>query len=564
MTPRAASAPDDRRRYGRYYTPRPMVRALYRLLTSALEANGLDPAACALVDPACGDGAFLCTPEAEAFGRSLGLDLDAAAVTAARAAAPGALILEGDAYGDGLTALTNEIAGHGSLIVIGNPPYVGNSELLRNGRRYRQVRDTLLPFARDVARGTSIRDDYVLFFGVADRLIEAAGGRGAIAFVTSASFVDNFLYAPLRRWLLSRYRLNALVEAGERLFDGARVATVLSVWTRCEGDPGRSYLHARLSGSVEERLATLERGPRLSETRPHGEALLLNAPAEKAASAAAKMRESGAPIGSVLRVSFPGLKTRFDELLTADTREALAKRMRAFFEANDPDEFAERHRIPERARSKLAVAFEARARTRFRKDAIRPFARYAGTRHRFRVPPQAMAFAYVDRELIPRGDHRFRGTYDPHRDGPKLVFNVREVPLSAAVVEGPVCVHDYRHSRFAPLWVPPTIAEGWSRPTGHELPFRELNLSRAWAESARLLREPADLFYFICAAFNSAAVQELFAPAFGASEEAPVPRFDGRRAKLVQALADEARELEPGGALSVSSERAIRALYGLD
>lgn len=563
MEPRTASASDDRRRYGRYYTPRPLVRALYRLLASALETAGLDPATCKLLDPACGDGAFLGAPEAEAFGRAVGLDLDASAVGAARAAVPGALILEGDAYGDGLTALTNEVKGRGPLVVIGNPPYVGNSELLRSGR-YQEIRDALLPFARDVARGTSIRDDYVLFFGVADRLIEAAGGRGAIAFVTSASFVDNFLYAPLRRWLLSRYRLHALVEAGERLFDGARVATVLSVWTRGEGEPGRPFLHARLDGSVEERLAALERGPKISETRPHGEALLLNAPEEKSASAVARMRESGAPIGSVLRVSFPGLKTRFDELLTADSRETLAERMRELFEAADPHAFAERHRLPERTRGKLAAAFEARARTSFCEEAIRPFARYAGTRHRFRVPPEAMAFAYVDRELIPRGDHRFRGNYDPHRDGPKLVFNVREVPLSAAVVEGPVCVHDYRHSRFAPLHVPSSIAAGRVRPAGAELPFRELNLSHPWAEAARLLREPADLFYFACAVFNSAAVLELFAPAFGASEEVPIPRFETRRASLVQAVADEARGLESGASLSPGSERAIRRLFGID
>jgi len=561
VAPPHALDADARRRFGRYYTPAPMVRGLYRLLADALAVQGLSAAACTLVDPCCGPGAFL-GEEAAAYRARLGLDLDADALAQARQAAPDATFLLGDAYAEGLSALEEVLKGAGPVAVIGNPPYVGNSELLKSGR-YHEVRDRLLPFAREVAEGTSIRDDYALFFGVADRLIEAAGGLGAIAYVTSASFVDNFLYTPMRRWLLSRYRLHALVEAGPKLFEGAKVATVLSVWVR-DSRGTSDFLHARLDGTVEHRLAQLEQGPSLRRVAPQGEGLLLNAPSTAALTTLEQMRRAGDPIGSIPLVSMPGLKTRFDELLVADSRGELITRMLDFFRAPNPEWFDRRHPVPPGALEKLQAAFEARGRTSYSLDAIRPFARYAGAKHRFRVPEKAMQWAYVDRALIPRGDHRFRGAWDPHREGPKLVFNVREVPLSSALVEGDACVHDHRHARFAPLRVPQAAVRGANaRLTESELEPLVLNLSPRWTEAAALLREPADVFRYVCAVVNSRMVQQQFAPIAGASEEVPVPRFGKKDRANVQALADFARGAGPGAALGEDEERRGAALYGL-
>lgn len=564
MRPFAEDA-DLRRRYGRYYTPAPLVRAAFRLLDQGLGQAGLAPRECALVDPACGGGAFLSATEARAFRALHGLDLDLPALEEARRAAPAASLVQGDAYGDGLAALSGALAGRGPLAVIGNPPYVANSELLKSGR-YQAVRDDLLPFAREVAKGASLRDDYVLFFGVADRLIERAGGRGAIAFVTSATFVDNFLYAPLRRWLLSRYRLQALVELGPGMFEGARVATALSVWVRSPSGHGEGpFAHARLEGAREARLATLEGDFALSPARPHGPGLLLNAPALEAAEELAAMRAAGDPIGSLFPVSFPGLKTRFEELLVDEDGGRLLARMRDFFEASAPEAFAARHAIPARAMGKLEEAFAARGRTRLDKARIRPFAQFAGPKHRFRIPRQAMAWAYVDPALIPRGDHRFQGDFDPHLLGPKLVFNAREIPLVSAVVEGPTCVHDWRHSRFAPLRVPLRLRE--HGPTaarrGGDLGPLALNLAPAWAEAAQRFNDPSDLLFYVCACVNSALVQERFAPLVGASEEAPIPRVDPRKLRVAQALADAARALAHGETLPDHAQRSIRSLYGL-
>jgi hypothetical protein len=280
------------------------------------------------------------------------------------------------------------------------------------------------------------------------------------------------------------------------------------------------------------------------------------------------MRACGEPVGGVFAVSLPGLKTRYEELLVDRSRAALEARMREFFESCSLDEFASRHRLPERTRPKLVAAFEARARTRFNQDALRPFARYAGRPHRFRVPARAMLWAYVDRELIPRGDHRFRGSWDPHQRGPKLVFNVREVPLAAAVVEGGACVHDYQHARFAPLWVPGRmVREGlsasWGKSDTRALGAEELNLTPAWAEAAARLRAPDDLLHYIAAIFNSRLVQERFAPMVGATEEVPIARVSATSLPLVQQLADTARALGPGEDLPATSEVLVRCLYGL-
>lgn len=557
---------DLRRRLGQYYTPAPLVRALFRLLSDGLTGSGLELAACAGVDPSCGAGAFLGAPEASALRELWGLDLDARALSSAAQAAPRARLVHGDAYGGGLDELCRSVAGRGPLAVVGNPPYVANSELLKSDR-YQAVRDALLPFAREVAKGTSVRDDYVLFFGVADKLIDAAGGRGAIAFVTSATFVDNFLYAPMRRWLLSRYRLTALVELGPEMFEGTRVATALSVWVRDgSGQAGRPFGHRRLSGATEERLAHLEQPLALEPAHPSGPSMLLNAPREEDSRLLEAMRGAGDPIGSLFPLSFPGLKTRFEELLVAKAADRLAHRMREFFEASDPKAFAERHRIPAGAAAKLDAAFEARSRTRFAKSAIRPFAQFAGPKHRFRVPEEAMAWAYVDPELIPRGDHRMHGEYDPHRLGPKLVFNAREIPLVSAVVDGPTCVHDWRHSRFAPLRAPLRLVErGLFKARAEDLEGPAmLNLATRWAEAAVRFDDPSDLLFYVCACVNSKLVQERFAPLVGASEEVPIPRLDGKGAvRLAREVASSARALAPRQALPDPAERAVRKLYGL-
>jgi hypothetical protein len=575
----------ERAPQGAYYTPAPLVDLAHRLLAEALSSRGLDPGRAVLIDPACGPGGFFRSQLASRYARRLGVDSDA---TALILAAPHAdEVLSGDAYSLGRDWLSNRIREmRMPVAVIGNPPYSGNSVLLRSGR-YRELRNALLPFAGDVPDGTSLRDDYVLFFGLADRLVESAGG-GAIAFVTSASFLSNYLYRPLRRHLLGRYRLAASVELGGGFFEGTRVETVLTVWAR---DPQavirQSFRRWNLAGQVKEgarqrssREAALRKAANAPETatwesaEPFTEALILRVPPAPVAATLERMRRGADPIGRVVAFSTPGLKTRFDELLVAGERRTLEKRMRAFLDGDmKPSAFARSFQIPRSLLGKVEALRDVVVRHRITFDAnrIRRFVRYAGVRHRYGVPESALAFVYFDRRLILRGDHRMRGEYDPNAGKPKLIFNVREVPLSAAVFEGDGCIHDHRHARFAPLRVPVGLIgrDRYGR-RGAEGPLMP-NLAPWWRKAVSHLGGEAQVFDYVSGIVNSALTQEFFAPWLGASEEIPIRRPTKRNLRAARQVVVASRLLrrqaEMGAAQSAEVQArldaAVRELYGV-
>ena len=122
------------------------------------------------------------------------------------------------------------------------------------------------------------------------------------------------------------------------------------------------------------------------------------------------------------------------------------------------------------------------------------------------------AWCYVDRQLIPRGDHRLRGAFDPHATSLKLVFNMNELPLAAHVLDTPGCVTMYRHSRFAPAMVPRALMQDWN---AKEFDAEDLvpNVTARAAE----LGDARAVFEHIARHVMSPAFQEVWAPAFGTS-----------------------------------------------
>jgi predicted RNA methylase len=102
-----------RRTFGQFFTPQPVVACCYALLRDEL------PATVRLVDPACGDGAFLRYALAQAIGAPddlLGCDVDAELVGALLAAGLG-----GVRVADGLDSASLPAASFD--LVIGNPPF---------------------------------------------------------------------------------------------------------------------------------------------------------------------------------------------------------------------------------------------------------------------------------------------------------------------------------------------------------------------------------------------------------------------------------------------------------
>ncbi|MCI0571777.1 MAG: N-6 DNA methylase [Myxococcaceae bacterium] len=496
----------DRRSLGAYFTPRPLVERTLALAREHLPCGR----SLTVVDPACGAGAFLVAAR-EAFpsARLFGLELSPEVAATCAARVPDADIRTGDALRGGLEPLLAGVPEGDVELWVGNPPYNGTSTLLKDAEAYGRVRALL---TEALPRGTSLRDDYAFFLLLAAQRLEAQDG--VLAFITSATLLDAFLYGPLRRSLLSRLQLREVVDLGAGAFRETRVRTCITVWT------SRRSLPRAVAPRFHSGVDVVPLSPEEPE--------LLLRPRDTAAEALdSAWRTAGEPLDVLVPVSFPGLKTRFDELLVDEDRERLAERIRAFLDVTPAGiaDFARRWALPETLWPKLAALHASiqEEKPQFSEECLRPFYRYAGARHRGSVPASALAWCYLERRLIPRGDHRFRGTYDPHVEPVKLVFNVRELPLSAALVTEPGCVHAHRHARFAPLHVPVDLA----RPEG---PWR-VNLSEAGLAEAQRFGGPAGLYRAVCAFINSAPVQRVWAPAFGATRVLPVPLRSLRRAR---------------------------------
>ena len=120
------------------------------------------------------------------------------------------------------------------------------------------------------------------------------------------------------------------------------------------------------------------------------------------------------------------------------------------------------------------------------------------------------------------------GAFDPHRPVVKLVFNVRELPLAAALLETAGCVPAHRHARFAPLTVPERVLAEGPRAglDGRPLGAPALNLSEAGRTWAARLGSPRAAFRRIVEFINSREVQEVWAPAFGRMRVLPIPLVD--------------------------------------
>src|SRR5688500_6735392 len=132
---------------GQWFTPAPVAD-----LTLALACDGgFVPAR--VLDPTCGDGAFL-----ERVARAVpctalvGVELDGVAAAAARARVPSARIVEGDVL---------DTSEGGFDLVIGNPPWVRPDRLpaAQRARMIAALRDDAIGVARDDVEQLARRAD---------------------------------------------------------------------------------------------------------------------------------------------------------------------------------------------------------------------------------------------------------------------------------------------------------------------------------------------------------------------------------------------------------------------
>lgn len=458
-------APSERLERGAFFTPAHVV-------ARTLELLAVPPGPLRIIDPACGAGAFLAAaarrwPDAELFG----VELNERSAELCRQRVPRATIAVGNALVDELLPARD---GRFELW-LGNPPWNGTSPLLRDRHAWGRA-CSRLPDGLTLKRGTSLREDFVFFLLLAAQRL--AIGPGALAFVTSATLLDAYAHAPVREALLRRLALQHVELLPRGTFANTRVEPCITVWTTGGG-------------------ARREASPPDWNLRPRR---------EDAEALDARWRRDGLPLDALVPVSFAGLKTRFDELLVDDSRERLVRRVEAFLTARSLPRFAREFGLEDFLPKLQALRDFAGAAT-FSTAGVRRFLRYRGPN-----PMGPKAWCYVDRRLIPRGDHRLRGDFDPHAQPLKLVFNVHELPLAAHVLDEPGCVTMYRHSRFAPPFVPRALL---TAPGATDFDADDLvpNLT----PRALTLGGPREVFAHIARHVMSRPFQDGWAPAFGAS-----------------------------------------------
>jgi N-6 DNA Methylase len=455
----------EKKERGAYFTPAPLVERVLAAVAPFVPAQGR----LRIIDPACGAGAFLHPAAAKWPNAELvGVELNPTSAALCQQRVPRAQIIVGD-------ALTNELLpprDDAFELWVGNPPWNGTSPLLRSPEAWARA-CSWLPRGTTLKPGTSLREDYVFFLLKASLRLQE---RGALAFITSATLLDAYAHAPIREALLSRLTLREVMVLPRGTFAGTRVEPAVTVWT---GPTQGTHVPG-----AEVNL------------RPHTEA---------ATALDATWKRAGLTLPELVPVSFAGLKTRFDELLVDDDRAVLERRVRAFLET-DVEAFAADFGLGDFMPKLAALKVFSKA-ARFDASRVRPFLRYRGPK-----PMGAPAWCYVDRQLIPRGDHRLRGTFDPHATNLKLVFNMNELPLAAHVLDTPGCVTMYRHSRFAPAMVPRGLLEDWNAKD-----FDAEDLVPNLTDRAAKLGDARTVFEHIARHVMSPAFQEVWAPAFGPS-----------------------------------------------
>ncbi|HET9157866.1 MAG TPA: N-6 DNA methylase, partial [Myxococcaceae bacterium] len=144
-----ARSAEARKVRGEFFTPPSLVSAVLALARTHLPREPLS-----VVDPACGDGAFLAESARELPGATLhGLEIDPGHAATACRRVPRAKILTGDAFRGGWETLLASLPPDRFELWLGNPPYNGTSPLLRDAPAYRALRARV---GLEVPPGTSL------------------------------------------------------------------------------------------------------------------------------------------------------------------------------------------------------------------------------------------------------------------------------------------------------------------------------------------------------------------------------------------------------------------------
>ena len=189
--PSSSKPTGSAKRTGSYYTPDPVVRSLLKWAVRTPEDR--------LLDPACGDGRFVAM-----HPKSVGIELDSEASTAAMQRAPSALIHTGDFFTwAGSTRERFECAA-------GNPPFI----------RYQlfagEIRERALALCASLgAQFSALASSWPLFLVATAHLLRP-GGR--MAFVVPAEIGHAPYSAPLIKYLAKNFGHLHVIAIRKKIF----------------------------------------------------------------------------------------------------------------------------------------------------------------------------------------------------------------------------------------------------------------------------------------------------------------------------------------------------------
>jgi methylase of polypeptide subunit release factors len=249
---------DKTRTFGQFETPAHVADLLL--------AFCLRRASDRVLDPSCGEGAMLARAAgwqrwladvaAEASGELVGVELDAAAASAARSRLPGAHIVQQNFF----TLSLADLGGQPLDVIVGNPPYTRSQWIARlqqaageqlamfdppagdDGANPGERRQLIPPhlWNRYVGRRAGLHI-YFLLHGLS---FLREGGR--FGFVLPNNWLDVAYGEGLKQFLLDHFRVVALIESNaERWFSQASVNTCLLVLERCSDPAGRAANRVR-------------------------------------------------------------------------------------------------------------------------------------------------------------------------------------------------------------------------------------------------------------------------------------------------------------------------------
>jgi len=256
------------------------------------------------------------------------------------------------------------------IVILGNPPYNGYAGLAVEEERdlsnaYRTTKRAAAP------QGQGLNDLYIRFFRMAERRIVEKSGEGIISFISNYSWLDGLSFTGMRERYLEvfdsisvdclngdKFKTGKLTPEGnpdpsvfstESNREGIQVGTAIATLVRssrresahssAKGGKSQSRFTSAATGEIQfrhlwgkdkrgELLATLNEPPKKIYTR-------LKPPLEVGLPFLPMQTESGyykwPLLTELLLVSFPGVQTKQDALLTDIDRSSLEKRMKLYF-----------------------------------------------------------------------------------------------------------------------------------------------------------------------------------------------------------------------------------------